>query len=253
MRSEMRIAHRQSIGDERARSAHEARRAREAVLFDFEWQVVAGAGLVKLWRLVTSSGHHHAEREAFDSLVPVEESRWNIGVFQIFVVGAEEDAERLAPSGICTRVGWGISGQRGMRQQPNNFATRKTASGKREEQFDCFCHPAGTREFAAHEIDWNLVLFTKDAFDVREVLVERGVGNHDCDFVKSNWRGFFLRDQLFVLAKHRPNRVGNDFGLSADSRAGEKADAPIIRRTLAGLDLETHGLAIEDTLLKGVE
>src|SRR5258708_33078300 len=161
----MRIAHRQGVSDERARSAHDSRRAREPVLFNFEWQIVAGAGLEKLWRLVTSARHHHAEREAFYSLVPVKESRWNICVLQIFVVGAEEDAERLAPSRVCARVDWGIANQRRMRQQADYFAARKTAERQCEQQFGGFGNPAGAREFAADKIDWNFVLFTKDAFD----------------------------------------------------------------------------------------
>src|ERR1700687_3743433 len=253
MRSKTRVTHRQCVSDERACSAHESRRAREPVLLDFDWQVVAGAGLVKLRRLVTSARHHHAQREAFDSLVPVEESRRNIGVLQIFVVGAEEDTERLAPSGVCARVDYAVTDQRGMGQQADYFTARKTAARHREEQFDGFGNPAGARQLAANQIDWNFVQFTKDTFDVRKVLVERGVGNHDCDFVARNLRGFFLRDQRFVLAKNRPDRVRDDLGLSADSGTSEKSDPPIIRRTLAGLDWETHRLAIEDALLEPIE
>src|SRR5579862_2292210 len=107
----------------------------------------------------------------------------NVGVLQIVVVGAEENSERLAPPppllDVDSAVGLVVQG--GMRQQPDHFSARKAAARQLEKQIDGFCDAARAGDAAADEIERDSVLLAKDAVDLRDVVVNRGVGKDDCD------------------------------------------------------------------------
>src|SRR5208282_6577780 len=107
------------------------------------------------------TGHHGAEREPLDRLIPVVEAARNISILEVVIVGAEENAERLAPSRPSLDIDIRFAVQRGMRQQADHFRAREAAARQCEQQLDRFRDAARARDAAADEIDRNLVLLPK--------------------------------------------------------------------------------------------
>ena len=257
-RRQVRIADRDRVGDQRPRHAHESRGRLEFILRDFARQV-AGSGCssrIKCGIAAALTGHHGAEREAFDRLIPMVEAGRDVGVLEIVIVGAEENSQRLAPTPPLLDIdsAFAFVVQRGMRQQPDHFRAREAAARQLEKQIDGFGDAARAGDAAADEIDRNSVLLSKDAVDLRDVVVNRRVGNQHGDFVKANSLGVALGGKFFVAANDRPDFVRDDFGFASNSRASKKADSrspiglPLPSSTLRGLRF-----AIEDVLLKLLE
>src|SRR5208337_4098644 len=97
---------------------------------------------------------------------------------------------------------------------------RETAARQLEKQFDGLGDAARSCDAAADEIDGNSVLLSKNALDVRHVIVNCAVGNQHRDFVKAKAVGASDCGDFFVVANDRPDLVRDDFDLASDSRAG---------------------------------
>src|SRR5208282_4370945 len=139
------------------------------------------------------------------------------------------------------------------RQQLDHFRAREAAARQFEKQLDGFGDAARASDAAADEIDWNSVLLSENALDVRHVVVNRRVRNQHRDFVKPNALGAAAGGKFLVVAKDRPDLVRDDFGLASNSRAGKKPDSRFVWLAVAILDVRGLRFAIEDALLKSFE